>query len=128
MKYSYPLPAVAALVERIEVAPQGVPVRRVVVRDDNPQHDQGMFSLDDDPIVVALHWKRTARGEEQLVGLYRLHLHGLLEAGYVRRGRAGDAPTDIHLRFVHGERGVVYLQARSDAPALPVGMVDTSLG
>jgi hypothetical protein len=125
--YSFPLWSTAALVERVDSAPAGVPVRRWVMRDDNQQHYHGVVSLDEDPAYVELLWKPTARGQEQLVGIFRLDLARLLEQGYVRPERE-DHSNAIRLRFHRGERSVVSIQARNDAPALAVGVVDATLG
>ena len=125
--YSFPLRSTAALVERVDSAPPGVPVRRWVIRDDNQQHYHGVVPLNEDPAYVELLWKATARAQEQLVGIFRLDLARLLEQGYVRRERDDDSH-EIRLRFHRGERSVVSIQARNDGAALAVGVVDATLG
>jgi hypothetical protein len=129
MSYSYPLYSAHSLVERLDNAPFGARVRRWVLRDDNQQHYHGVVPLQEDPAYVALYWKTSARGREQLVGLFRLHLGRLLEADYVRLEHEDDAQSgEIRLRFYRGARGVVYIQIRDDRPALPIGIVDATIG
>jgi hypothetical protein len=128
-KYSFPLPSAAELVERLESAPPGAPVRRWVLRDNNQQEYHGVVPLRDDPAYVELYWKSGARGRAQLVGLFRLHIAALLSAGYVRREHEGDDHSDdVCLRFHRGDRAVVAVQARDDLPALPIGVVDPTFG
>jgi hypothetical protein len=126
--YAYPLSTASSLVERIESVPDGAASRRWVLRDDNQQHYHNRISLADDPTYLELVWKPSVRGREQVVGVYRLHLAQLLAGGYVRREPDGLSAEDIRLRFVHGHRGVVSIQARQDQPSLPIGMVDLTLG
>jgi hypothetical protein len=128
MTYLFPLESEAELAERIDAPPPGVVARRWVVRDDNQQHYHGVISLDEDPLYVELRWKATVRGQEQVVGTFRLHLARLLAAGYVRRERDDQTSRDVRLRFYRGERGVVYIQESLDRPALPIGVVDATLG
>jgi hypothetical protein len=129
MRFQYPLDSAASLVERIDEPPSGVIVRKWVLRDDNQQHYHGIVRLDDDPLYIELHWKTDGRAREQLVGLFRLHLGRLLSSGYVRLEHE-DRPDDeeVRLRFYRGERGAVYIQVRNDDPALPVGVVDATVG
>jgi hypothetical protein len=126
--YAYPLSTASSLVERIESVPDGAASRRWVLRDDNQQHYHNRISLADDPTYLELVWKPSVRGREQVVGVYRLHLAQLLAGGYVRREDDSIPAEEIRLRFVRGHRGVVSIQARLDQPALPVGMVDLTLG
>jgi hypothetical protein len=129
MVYSYPLDSTRSFVERLDTAPVGAQVRRWVLRDDNQQHYHGVVTLQEDPAYVELYWKTSARGREQLVGLFRLHLAHLLEGDYVRLEREEDpASGELRLRFYRGDRGVVYIQVRNDRPALPVGVVDATVG
>lgn len=121
---SYPYPSVRHLAERVDAAPRGVYPRRWVLRDDNGQHYHGVLELSPDPVFLQLWWKPDARGREQLVGLYRLNLQGLLEEGFVRAEGDESPPARIRLRFVRGDRSVVSIQSRGDAPALAVGVVD----
>jgi hypothetical protein len=127
-EYAFPLRTAHTLVERLGAPPSGARVRRWVLRDDNQQHYHGCIDLRDDPLILELRWKADLRGREQLVGLYRLHLAALLDAGFIRR--EGDDPTspEVRLRFYRGDRGVVVIQVNPGEPALPVGMVDRSLG
>jgi hypothetical protein len=127
-EYSFPLGAAHALIERLAAAPSDSAIRRWVLRDDNQQHYHGVIPLRDDPVILELQWKSDARSQEQVVGIYRLHLAALLEAGYIRR--EGDRPEqpEVRVRFHRGERGVVSLQVNADGAALPVGTVDASLG
>lgn len=127
-EYSFPLRTASEFIERITSAPSGAQVHRWILRDDNQQQYHGRLRLADDPVYLELRWKPTARGEEQLVGVFRLHLHQLASAGYVRPESPVTRDDEILLRFVRGERGVVYIQARYDDPRLPVGVVDATLG
>jgi hypothetical protein len=129
MSYTYPLSTFSSFVERVDEPAPGTLARRWVLRDDNQQHYHGVVPLDEDPLYVELHWKASARAREQLVGVFRLHLAALLSEGYVRREheeRPGDA--ELRLRFYRGSRSVIYVQVRDDQPALPIGIVDATLG
>jgi hypothetical protein len=125
-EYEFPLASVRSLVERIDDAGASPP-RRWVLRDDNQQHYHGRVPLTEDPLLLELRWKADARGREQTVGLYRLHLRELLKANFVRL--ESDSPTekDIRLRFYRGDRGVVYIQSTTEQPALAIGVVDRAL-
>jgi hypothetical protein len=127
-EYSFPLGAAHALIERLAAAPPRSAVRRWVLRDDNQQHYHGLIPLRDDPVIIELRWKVDARSQEQVVGIYRLHLAALLAAGHIRREGEGSERPEVRVRFHRGERGVVSLQVNADGPALPVGTVDASLG
>ena len=127
-EYAFPLPTARSLVERLEQSPADSRVRRWVLRDDNQQHYHGRIDLHDDPVILELLWKADSRDREQVVGLYRLHLGALLAAGYIRREADDPSSTEVRLRFYRGDRGVVAIQIKQGEPALPVGMVDRSLG
>lgn len=126
--YAFPLSGAQALAERLDDIPPGARVRRWVIRDDNQRHYHGLVPLDEDPLFLDLQWKGDARGREQRVGLFRLHLSELLKAGYVRREGDDRQAAEIRLRFYRGDRGVVSVQIREGEPALPVGMVDRAFG
>lgn len=126
-EYTFPLRSAMPFVQRVDSAPAGARVRRWVIRDDNQQHHHGAVPLEEEPAYVELLWKGTARGREQLVGVFRLDLARLLKDGYVRRER-DDESNEIRLRFHRGDRSVVYIQAQVDGPALPIGVIDATLG
>jgi hypothetical protein len=124
MSFTYPLDSARELVERLDSVPADAAYRRWVLRDDNQRHYHGIVHLSESPLHVELLWKADARSREQLVGRYRLNLPALVRERYARYEHE-DAPTDeVRLRFVRGDRGVVSIQVRADAPALPVGTVD----
>jgi hypothetical protein len=124
MSFTYPLDGVRELVEHVDSVPEHAPRRRWVLRDDNQRHCHGVVHISESPLHVELLWKADARSREQLVGLFRLNLPALVREGYARRERE-DAPGDeVRLRFARGDRGVIVIQVRADAPALPVGTVD----
>jgi hypothetical protein len=124
MTFNYPLDSVRGLVERADAISEGASYRRWVLRDDNQRQYDAVVHLSESPLHVELLWKADARSREQLVGRYRLNLPALLSEGYARREH-DDAPgDDVRLRFVHGDRGVIFIQVRADAPALPIGIVD----
>ena len=125
-EYEFPLQSVRALVERVDESAVGQR-RRWVLRDDNQQHYHGRVSLLEDPLLLELWWKADSRGREQLVGVYRLHLAELLEGGYVRLESDSPTETEVRLRFYRGDRGVVYIQAKTGEPDLPIGLVDRTL-
>jgi len=124
--YEFPLPSTHELVERIDEPALGAEFRHWTLRDDNNQQHHGILPLSPDPLLLELRWKARARGREQIVGLYRLHLAGLLADGYVRR-EGDDSSRQVPLRFHRGARGVVSIQINSNEPALPIGMVDQTL-
>jgi hypothetical protein len=125
MVFTYPLEH--ELVQRVEEIPTDVHPRHWVIRDDNQQHYHGVVSLDESPLYLELYWKATAREREQLVGRYRLDLRQLLAHGYIRRETSGTDDSDVRLRFHRGDRGVIAIQIRDDAPALAIGVVDMTL-
>lgn len=125
-EYAFPLSSVRLLVERVDERGAGSR-RRWVLRDDNEQQYHGRVSLIEDPLLLELCWKADSRGREQTVGLYKLHLTELLKGGYVRPESDLPGESEIRLRFYRGDRGVVYIQAKADQPALPIGVVDQAL-
>ena len=125
--YAFPLRSTNEFVERVSLAPDDAHVRRWVLRDDNQRQHHGVVRLDEDPLYLELHWKQSARGKEQRVGLFRLHLARLADAGYIRPDGDDATSGEMRLRFYRGERGVVCIQVRHDEPALPIGVVDVSL-
>ena len=124
MTYRFPLEVSRALAQRVDAVPAGAVHRRWVIRDDNQQQYHGIVRLSESPIYVELLWKPAVRGREQEVGIYRLDLAALFAVGYVRYEPDGVSRDAVRLRFVRGERGVVFLQSRTDGPALAVGTVD----
>lgn len=124
MSYRFPLEVSRALAQRVERVPPGAVHRRWVMRDDNQQHYHGIVRLSESPLFVELLWKANARGREQQVGTYRLDLPALFAVGYVRYEPDGVSGDTVRLRFVRGERGVVFIQSHADGPALAVGTVD----
>ncbi len=124
MSFTYPLDGVRELVERVDAVQDDAPRRRWVLRDDNQRQYHGVVHLSQSPLFVELLWKADARSREQLVGLYRLNLPALVREGYARREREHAPGDEVRIRFVRGDRGVVFIQVRADAPALPVGTVD----
>lgn len=126
--YSFPLQNASEFAERLQTAPPDVAVRRWVLRDDNEQHHHGRVRLDEDPLYLELHWKPDARGVEQLVGIYRLHLQRLVDGGYARREIDAPSNDEVRLRIYRGSRGVVYVQTALEGPALPIGLIDVTLG
>ena len=126
-EYAFPLSSARSFVERVDERVAGAR-RRWVLRDDNGQEYHGRVSLSEDPLLLELCWKADSRGREQLVGLYKLRLAELLNGGYVRPESDSPGESEIRLRFYRGDRGVVYIQAKADRPALPIGVVDQTLG
>jgi len=126
--YAFPLNSSRELAERLDQIPPGAQSRRWVIRDDNDQQHHGVVRLDEDPLFLDLQWKPDANGREQRVGLFRLHLAELLNAGYVRREGSDPKTAEIRLRFYRADRGVVLIQVRDDEPGLPVGVVDRAFG
>lgn len=66
-------------------------------------------------------WARSeARHSRTGAGRWRLSLHlaALLTAGYIRYERDDPASSQVRRRFYRGERGVIVIQTRQDAPAL----------
>lgn len=126
--YEFPLRSANELIERLDQPPANVHVHRWVLRDDNQQNYHGRLELTEDPAVVELRWKSDARGREQTVGVYRLHLAALLAERYVRLENDLTDNTEVRLRFYRADRGVVVIQTSQGEPALPIGMIDRSLG
>jgi hypothetical protein len=125
MSFSYPLPSSGEYIERVDDVPGGARVHRWVLRDDNHQQVQGTLPLAGDPAYLDLMWKADARGREQLVGRFRLHLAALLAAHYVRRDE--ETGGNVRVRVHRGDRGVVFIQPESDESPLPIGVIDMTL-
>jgi hypothetical protein len=120
----YPLPEARHLVERVPEIPTGIRARRWVLRDDNQQHYHGVVRLSETPVLIELWWKWSATAAERLVGQFALHLPELLAADLIRFEREDMAGDEVRVRFYRGSGGVIYVQARSDRPGLPVGRVN----
>lgn len=119
----YPSRDAVHLVEHLNVFPPSIRARRWVLRDDNQQHYHGVVRLSEGPACIELLWKPSADGPEELVGRYRLHLSELLAANHVRFEREDEPGDEVRLRFFRGDAGVVFVQARTDRPGLPVGQI-----
>lgn len=90
---------------------------RLWTLNDEQGHYHGVVDLSESPLLLKLSWRRTADGQVMPVGVYRLDLRGLLDAGFIRteptRGR-----NKVRVRVVRGSDGTFGLQARSGAPYL----------
>lgn len=126
-EYEFPLRTARSFVERLDQLPPGAEPRGWVIRDDNLRHYPGRVPSGEDPLFLELFWKANARSREQRVGLFRLSLGALVEAGYARRGRE-DSDDEVRLRFYRDDRGVIVIQVRQGDPALAIGTVDRSAG
>ncbi|MGH9896809.1 MAG: hypothetical protein ACREA0_33380 [bacterium] len=92
--------------------------RQWTLRDDNQGHHHGVVRLSESPLYLALSWKETAADPEQPVGVFRLDLRGLLEAGYIRHDPVGSSGDDVRLRVVRRADGTFWIQAKDAGPAL----------
>jgi hypothetical protein len=119
----YPSRDAVHLVEHLGAFPPRARPRRWVLRDDNQQHYHGVVRLSEGPAYIDLLWKPSADGPEQQVGRYRLHLSELLAENHVRFEREDEPGDEVRLRFYRGAGGVVFVQARTDRPGLPVGQI-----
>ncbi len=128
MPYSFPLESATAVVERIDDVPPGARVHRWVLRDDNRQQYEGVLRLDEEPAYIELHWKPNVRGQDQFIGNFRLHLRPLMTGGFVRAERDGHADDEVSVRVHRGDRNVIAIQARDEGPALPIAVVDVTIG
>lgn len=122
----YPKNDAGHLAERVETFPDKSVPARWTIRDDNRQHYHGIVSLSNTPFYIELRWKPTSDGPEQLVGRYRLRLPELLAGDFIRFEHEGVARDSVRLRFYRGADGVIFIQARTDRPALPIGRVNLS--
>jgi hypothetical protein len=86
---------------------------------DDADHHHGLLDLNEIPCYLALYWHSKARGRTTHVGTYRLNLRRLV-AGAVAQAKPS---RKVRVRFVRDAHGVIAIQAKDSAPALPVGTV-----
>jgi hypothetical protein len=120
---SLPPEAMAHLVRRVSEAPRGTRVRTWTLRDDNHQHYHNAVSARESPLWLRLRWRRTASTPVHDVGLFRLDLHALLAEDFIRPEQADGDDDRLRLRFVRANDGRIYIQWRSDTPAVAVGLM-----
>jgi len=123
MTSDFPAPDVNRQVERLKAAPERGKSRCWVLRDDNRQHYHGLMSLDESPAFIELRWKPNKSGREQIVGYFRLYLAELLAANFIRFEHEDVAGKKVRVRFYRGDDGVIFIQSRTDRPALPIGQI-----
>ena len=104
----------------------GDPIRLAIadelaISDRAPMELQAMFGL---PSNLLSHHLDVLEN----VGLISRHRSsGDGRRRYVRLETDSPAETQVRLRFYRGDRGVVYIQAKTGAPELPIGLVDRTL-
>lgn len=107
----------AAIAKRIRT-PLNVRVRTWTGNDDSHRNYHGVVHLNESPLLLHLSWKRCSAERPKFVGCFELDLDKLLQHGLIRRDSgAGRA----RLRFYHGERDVIYIQAFKSSARLAVG-------
>ena len=73
----------------------------------------------DSPVFVSLAWRADAQSQIHDLGVWRLDLPALLEAGYIRPERAG-SDAEVRVRVYRADDGLIYLQSKRDAPGLAI--------
>jgi len=118
---SYTLLSVSHLARRVQ-NPEGSEIRRNWTgNDESARHHHGRVSLNESPLKLRLSWKRSPKDSSHLIGIYELDLRRLLDAAYVRVEPKTE--NEIRLRFYHGHDNLIYIQANSNEPGLPIGRV-----
>ena len=107
--------------QRVERAPVGVKMRRWVLNDATNSNYHSVVSVKETPLYLHLPWRRFARDPIQFVGIFRLHLPGLLEKGYIRAEPKDSYGPEIRLRIVRARDGGFYVQVNQDRPRLLMG-------
>lgn len=106
----------AALCTRLAQTPAGAGIRQWPLNDDRGEH-HGVVDLAESPLVLDLRWRRTSGAATNPVGVFRLDLRGLLEAGCIRteptRGNG-----KVRLRVARRVDGSFWIQARSSGPGV----------
>lgn len=111
------------LVSRVDCGDSVPEQREWVINDAHGQHYHSVVPLREGLLAMKLSWRATAEAPEILLGCFRLNVARLVDHGYVRFEHEGD-PSSARLRFYRGNRGLIFLQARSDAPALPIAWLE----
>ena len=106
----------ATLCTRLTQAPTGAGTRRWTLNDDRAEH-HGVVDLAESPLVLDLRWRRTSGAATNPVGVFRLDLRGLLEAGCIRaEPTQGDGK--VRLRIARQVDGSFWIQARCGGPGI----------
>jgi hypothetical protein len=111
----------ADLCQRVETISVGAKVRSWVLNDATNSNHHGVVHLGGSPLYLHLSWRRSARDLVQFVGIFRLHLHGLLEKGYIRAEPKDSYGPEIRLRIVRARDGCFWIQVNQDRPKLRMG-------
>jgi hypothetical protein len=93
--------------------------RKWIGNDRSARNHHGIVNLDERPLRIHLSWKVSPGSQVHGVGAFELDLHKLLEAQLIRR--ESSKPGKVRLRFWHGFDDMIYIQARPEGDALPIG-------
>lgn len=105
------------LCELVQHVPENAKQRDWTLRDDNHHHHHGKIEMDESPLYLVLTWKETSNSQEKPVGIFRLYLKGLLDAGYIRLDDPEESTTLLRVNVLL-DGGVFCLATRKDRPAL----------
>lgn len=117
-------PEPAVLVERLDCGDLSNVSRSWTINDANERHFHGIVRLAESPLMIRLSWQPGPDSVVTEIGCLLLDLNRLLSDGYVQPEREGSDSSELRLRFVRGEDGVISIQIRSNTPALPVTWVE----
>jgi len=118
----YPLQQFRHLVCRVGQKSLVPRTRHWVGNDDIYPYYHEAVPRTEDPLYLHLAWKGSGDMSARPVGLYRIHLEGLLARGFVR----AEGTDRVRLRICHLEDDLLYIQAKSGEPALAIGVLPPS--
>jgi len=111
-----PLIETPKLATKVASVPRGVRPRRWTLRRDNNAHHHGVVDISNSPLYLDLLWRENKAAPANPVGLYRLDLPSLLEAGCIRPERAGTRGPKLRLRIVLKAGHRFFVQVREGSP------------
>lgn len=113
-----PDPAHAALVTRIATAGPGA--HEWTGNEDDAGHHHALLDANEVPCFVSLYWSSKQAGRTVHVGIFKLNLRRLANAGY-----AVEKPgKKVRLRFVRDMDGTIAIRLNESSPGLPVGRAE----
>ena len=89
--------------------------------DESKRNHNGHVPLSESPLRLRLSWKKSPNDSARLVGIFDLDLKQLLRGGYIRYD--ADSESEVRLRFYHDWDNLIYIEAKSNEPRLPLGRV-----
>ena len=111
------------LCEAVEIIPPGEAKRRWVLCETyrcagGSHHHCGKVRLSESPLYLHFGWRRIKGGLVRHVGIFRLDLHGLLRAGYIRHDKPDGHGASVWLKIFRADDGKFYVNTKAGQPAL----------